>query len=209
MRGDARRDLSAEFALSAMVSMITILIFSAIVASITLMMIENVFMESRGQSVEQSKTLNAIPVILAFELETYDDTGNANDLLYLMFKFPYANSNIPDTNVKWAMLCDTNDNRDPPLANSAHTLVYSSGDFDAATPLSGTGDDDAAIDAFEPGIYYHFVFSVDDPGLSVLNECDIVEGMSATLVIAIENGRTTELDFEVPAGVRAGHDLMS
>jgi hypothetical protein len=33
--------------------------------------------------------------------------------------------------------------------------------------------------------------------------------MSSTFVIAVENGRTTELDFHLPAGVGAGYDLMS
>jgi hypothetical protein len=29
------------------------------------------------------------------------------------------------------------------------------------------------------------------------------------LVLAVENGRTTELDFYIPTDVRAGYDLMS
>ena len=39
--------------------------------------------------------------------------------------------------------------------------------------------------------------------------CDLVEDMAATLVIIIENGRTTELDFYVPNGATTGYDLMS
>ena len=45
-----KRDTCAEFALSAMVSMIMILLFSAIVAGMALLMIEQAFMESRTQS---------------------------------------------------------------------------------------------------------------------------------------------------------------
>ena len=40
-------------------------------------------------------------------------------------------------------------------------------------------------------------------------DCDLVEDMHATLVIAIEKGRTTELDFYILEGVTAGYDLMS
>ena len=40
-------------------------------------------------------------------------------------------------------------------------------------------------------------------------DCDLVEDMHATLVIAVENGRTTELDFYVPNDVTPGYDLMS
>ena len=104
-----QRDACAEIALSAMVSMIMIILFSAIVAGMSLMMIEQAFMESRTQSTEQSETLNSIPVVLVFEVENYDDSGNTNDRLYLMFKFPFAMSAIPDVNVKWAMMCDIND----------------------------------------------------------------------------------------------------
>lgn len=177
------------------------------------MMIEQAFMQSKSQSVEQSETLNSIPMVLVFEVETFDEIDNTDDQLYMMFKFPYAGSDIPDVNVKWAMMCDIMD-IDPGSVNSkvAHTLVYSSGDFDAATELSGNAQDDAAIDSFVPGTYYHIIIDVDDPtrvpqGPPV--ECDLVEDMSATLVLAVENGRTTELDFYIPTDVRAGHDLMS
>ena len=213
MEGDFKRDSCAEFALSAMVTMIMILLFSAIVAGMALMMIEQAFMESRSQSVEQSETLNSIPMVLIFEVEEFDSTGNTNDRLYIMFKFPYAGNSIPDVNVKWAMMCDIMD-IEPGSVNNAveHTLVYASGNFDGATELSGNAQDDAAIDSFVAGSYYHIIIDVDDP-TRVPNdppvECDLVEDMSATLVLAIENGRTTELDFYIPFDVRAGHDLMS
>ena len=45
MEGELRDDKVAEFALSAMVSMIMILLFSAIVAGLALMMVEQAFME--------------------------------------------------------------------------------------------------------------------------------------------------------------------
>lgn len=208
-----QRDNLAEIALSAMVSMIMILLFSAIVAGMALMMIEQAFMQSKSQSVEQSETLNSIPMVLVFEVETFDEIDNTNDQLYMMFKFPYAGSDIPDVNVKWAMMCDIMDIEPGSVNNKVeHTLVYSSGDFDAATELSGNAQDDAAIDSFVPGTYYHIIIDVDDPtrvpqGPPV--ECDLVEDMSATLVLAVENGRTTELDFYIPTDVRAGHDLMS
>jgi len=201
-----QRDKHAEVALSAMVSMIMILLFSAIVAGMALMMIEQAFMESRSQSVEQAKTINSIPIVLVFEVENFDGTGNTNDQLYLMFKFPFAGGNIPDTNVKWAMMCDINDTG-PPQTNSQHTLIYSSGNFDSATDLDGNANDDAALDEFVPKTYYHVLIDFTSPGGA--GDCDLVEDMHATLVIAVENGRTVELDFYVPEGVTPGHDLMS
>lgn len=208
-----QQDNVAEVALSAMVSMIMILLFSAIIAGMALMMIEQAFMESRTQSTEQSETLNSIPVVLVFEVENFDDTGNTNDQIYLMFKFPFAMKAIPDVNVKWAMMCDITDVDPNTNYNKVqHSIVYSSGDFGAATELSGSAQDDAAIDEFSPGTYYHIILDVDDPTRVPSNpavECDLVEDMSATLVLAIENGRTTELDFYIPTDVRAGHDLMS
>ena len=74
-----KRDTCAEIALSAMVSMIMILLFSALVAGMALLMIEQAFMESRTQSIEQSETLNSVSVVLVFEVENFDDAGNTND----------------------------------------------------------------------------------------------------------------------------------
>ena len=201
-----KRDTCAEVALSAMVSMIMILLFSALVAGMALMMIEQAFMESRTQSVEQSETLNSVPLVLVFEVEQLDTTGNTNDQLYLMFKFPFAGDTIPDTNVKWAMMCDINDTG-PPQANSAHTLVYSSGNFDAATDLNGNANDAASLDEFNPQTYYHVLIDLTSPNGN--GDCDLVEDMHATLVIAVEKGRTAELDFYVPDDVTPGYDLMS
>ena len=202
-----KRDTCAEFALSAMVSMIMILLFSAIVAGMALLMIEQAFMESRTQSIEQSETLNSVPVVLVFEVENFDDTGNTNDRLYLMFKFPFAMSDIPDTNVKWAMMCDINDTNPAITGGVPRTLIYSSGDFDDATELTGSGLDDTALDAFAPTTYYHVIIELDSP--NGVGECDLVPDMESTLVIAVENGRTVELDFALPTEVQSGHDLMS
>ena len=206
MEEKLRHDNVAEVALSAMVSMIMILLFSAIVAGMALMMIETAFMESRTQSVEQSETLNSVPMVLVFEVDEYDSTGNTNDRLYVMFKFPFASEAIPDTNVKWAMMCDINDTG-PPQTNSAHTLVYSSGNFDVATDLNGNANDAAYLDELDPQTYYHVVIDLTSPNGN--GDCDLVEDMHATLVIAVEKGRTTELDFYVPNDVTPGYDLMS
>ena len=80
----------AEFALSSMVTMIMILLFSSIIAGMSIMIVEQAFMESKSQSFEQSETLNSVPIVLVFEVEEFDTTGNTNDRLYIMFKFPYA-----------------------------------------------------------------------------------------------------------------------
>ena len=200
-------DEKAEFALSSMVTMIMILLFSSIIAGMSIMVIEQAFMGSKSQSFEQSETLNSIPVVLVFEVEEFDTTGNTNDRLYIMFKFPYASNDIPDTNVKWAMMCEFNDTADPPETGWQHTLVYSSGDMDAATNLNGNANQDDANDMFVQGIFYHLIIELDEPNGD--GQCDLVEDMTSTLVIAVENGRTTELDFHLPAGVGAGYDLMS
>ena len=155
MEGELRDDKVAEFALSAMVSMIMILLFSAIVAGVALMMVEQAFMQSRTQSTDQSESLNSVPFVVVFELEELDTTGNTNDRLYIMFKLPYLSDAIPDTDMKWALMCDINDYTDPPKTGIEHTLEYSSGDFNAATDLSGSAEDDASIDEFVQGTYYH------------------------------------------------------
>ncbi len=196
------QDEKAEFALSSMVTMIMILLFSSVVAGMTLMMIEQAFMESRSQSIEQSETLNSIPLVLTLEMDSYDSTGNTNDRIYIVFKFPYASTNILDTNVKWALICD---NGEP--AQHQHNVGLSEGDFDFATLLTGNGLDQNALNEFEPHTYYHMIIRGSSPNGN--GECDLEEGLEATLVIAVENGRTTEIDFLIHEGIEAGEDLMS
>ena len=208
MEEDFKRDTCAEVALSAMVSMIMILLFSAIVAGMALMMIEQAFMGSRSQSIEQSKTLNSVPYVVAFEIQNLDPVDNTDDRLYLAFKFPYTSDNIEDVAVKWAILGDDGNT----IANGAahateNDLDFSAGDFDLATQITGTGADQNALTEFEPGVYYHIILDLTDPNGN--GDYDLREDYGGTLVIAVENGRTTELDFFVKAGATSGYDLMS
>ncbi len=202
-RGD-KSDERAEFALSSMVTMIMILMFSSIIAGMLVMIIEQAFMGSRTQSIEQSESLNSMVQVLAFEIETYDTLGNTNDQIYIAFKFPYASSSIPDTSVKWAIMCDDGNVGGGPSNNM---LDFSTGDFDFATPLTGTGLNQNAITQFTPGTYYHIILSMTSPGGN--GDCDLRDNYGGTFVIAVENGRTTEIDFYVPRGATSGYDLMS
>ena len=117
MEGELQHDRYAEFALSAMVSMIMIILFSAIIAGMALMMIEQAFMESRSQSINQSETLDAIPYVLTFEVDSLDTVDNTNDRLYLVFKFPFASDSIEDSSVKWVVMGDDGDTGGHPTEN--------------------------------------------------------------------------------------------
>ena len=126
----------AEFALSSMVTMIMILLFSSIIAGMSIMIVEQAFKGSKSQSIEQSETLNSVPLILSFEIQNIDLADNTNDQLYLTFKFPYTSNSIPDTSVKWVVFGDDGNTIGHPTNNK---LDYSSGDFDFATPITGNG----------------------------------------------------------------------
>ena len=197
-------DDRAEFALSSMVTMIMILLFSSIVAGMSLMIIEQAFKGSKSQSIEQSETLNSVPLILSLEIQNIDLAGNTNDQLYLTFKFPYTSNSIPDTSVKWVVFGDDGNTIGHPTNNK---LDYSSGDFDFATPITGNGFTQDAITEFEPGVYYHIVLELTSPGGN--GDYDLRHDYAGSLVIAIEQGRTTEIDFFVPNGATSGFDLMS
>lgn len=199
-----QHDNVAEVALSAMVSMIMILLFSAIVAGMALMMIEQAFSESRSQSITQSETVNSIPFVLTFEIDSIDTAGNTNDRLYLVFKFPYASDAILDSSVKWVIMGDDGNTGGHPNNNK---LDYSSGDFELATTLSGSGSDANAVDEFEQGTYYHILLDMTSPNGN--GDYDLREDYGGSLVIAVENGRTTEIDFYVGSDARPGQDLMS
>lgn len=204
MEEKLQHDSVAEVALSAMVSMIMILLFSAIVAGMALLMIEQAFTESRSQSITQSETVNSIPFVLTFEIDSIDTAGNTNDRLYLVFKFPYVSDSILDSSVKWVIMGDDGNTGGHPTNNK---LDYSSGDFELATTLSGSGSDQNAVDEFEQGTYYHILLDMTSPNGN--GEYDLREDYGGSLVIAVENGRTTEIDFYVGSDVRPGQDLMS
>tara|TARA_B100001758_G_scaffold109482_1_gene93816 strand:+ start:86 stop:700 length:615 start_codon:yes stop_codon:yes gene_type:complete len=198
------QDEKAEFALSSMVSMIMILLFSSIIAGMSLMIIEQAFKGSKSQSIEQSETLSSVPYILSFEIQNIDLADNTNDQMYLTFKFPYTSDSIPDTSVKWVVFGDDGNTGFHATDNK---LDYSSGDFDFATPITGNGFTQDAITEFEPGVYYHIVLELTSPGGN--GDYDLKHDYAGTLVIAIEQGRTTEIDFFVPNGATSGFDLMS
>ncbi len=204
MEEKLQHDNVAEVALSAMVSMIMILLFSAIIAGMALLMIEQAFSESRSQSITQSETVNSIPFVLTFEIDSIDTAGNTNDRLYLVFKFPYVSDSILDSSVKWVIMGDDGNTGGHPTNNK---LDYSSGDFELATTLSGSGSDQNAVDEFEQGTYYHILLDMTSPNGN--GEYDLREDYGGSLVIAVENGRTTEIDFYVGSDARPGQDLMS
>ena len=79
MEGRLQDDNVAEVALSAMVSMIMIILFSAIISGMALMIVEQAFMDSKSQSINQSETLNSVPYVLTFEVESIDAVDNTND----------------------------------------------------------------------------------------------------------------------------------
>ena len=198
------QDEKAEFALSSMVTMIMILLFSSIIAGMSLMIIEQAFKGSKSQSIEQSETLSSVPYILSFEIQNIDLADNTNDQLYLTFKFPYTSDSIPDTSVKWVVF---GDDRNTGSHATNNKLDYSSGDFDFATPITGNGFTQDAITEFEPGVYYHIVLELTSPGGN--GDYALKHDYAGTLVVAIEQGRTTEIDFFVPNGATSGFDLMS
>lgn len=204
MEGRLQDDNVAEVALSAMVSMIMIILFSAIISGMALMIVEQAFMDSKSQSINQSETLNSVPYVLTFEVESIDAVDNTNDRLYLVFKFPYASDAILDSSVKWVIMGDDGNTGGHPTFNK---LDYSSGDFEFATTLSGNGFDENAVDEFEQGTYYHILLDMTSPNGN--GDYDLREDYGGSLVIAVENGRTTELDFSLGSDVRPGHDLMS
>ncbi|MCH1443378.1 MAG: hypothetical protein L7U53_05860, partial [Candidatus Poseidoniaceae archaeon] len=144
------------------------------------------------------------PYILSFEIQNLDLVDNTNDQLYLTFKFPYASEPISDTSVKWVVLGDDENRVGHPTNNK---LDYSSGDFDFATPLTGNGFTQGAITEFEPGVYYHIVLELTSPNAN--GDYDLKHDYAGSLVIAVEQGRTTEIDFFVPNGASSGFDLMS
>jgi hypothetical protein len=179
-----RRSETAELALGALVSFIAIMVTSAILASILIGIAQITFSNSNEHSTTQSETLNGIIQVNRFELSGYSNVGA--DSVYLVFEFPYLLSDVLDTDVVWSMLCQ-----------GTTAISYISGDFDAATEITGDGVDAGLNDAFtNSGMYHMFI--------STTGVCDIDPNFTAELVIAINGGRTTTIPFGVGSSPSVG-----
>ena len=91
-------------------------------------------------------------------------------------------------------------------APTINKLDYSSGDFELATTLTGSGSDQNAIDEFEQGTYYHIFLDMTSPNGN--GQYDLKLDYGGTLVLAIEDGRTAEIDFYLGNDAGPGYDLM-
>ena len=179
-----RRSETAELALGALISFIAIMITSTVMASLLIGIVQTTFSNSHEHAATQSETLNGIIQVNRFELSGYSTTGA--DSVYLVFEFPYLLNDVLDTDVVWSMLCQG------PAA-----ISYISGDFDAATELTGDGASAGLNDVFtNTGMYHLFI-----PTTGV---CDISPNFTGELVIAINGGRTTTIPFEVGSKPYAG-----
>ena len=183
-----RRSETAELALGALISFIGIMVTSAVMASVLVGIVQVTFSNSHEHAATESETLNGIIQVNRFELSSYSALNTDTDGIYLVFEFPFILNDLADTDVVWSMLCpDTTQVR------------YVSGDFDAATELTGDGASDVLNDVFtNSGMYHMFI-----PLLGV-TDCDISPNHSAELVIAINGGRTTAIPFDVGSNPYAG-----
>jgi hypothetical protein len=179
-----RRSETAELALGALISFIAIMVTSAILASILIGIVQITFSNSNEHSTTQSETLNGIIQVNRFELSGYSDVGA--DSVYLVFEFPYILNDVLDTDVVWSMLCQ-----------GSTSISYISGDFDAATEITGDGVSAGLNDIFISTEMYHMF-------ISTTGVCDIDPNFAGELVIAINGGRTTTIPFEVGSNPYAG-----
>ena len=179
-----RRSETAELALGALISFIGIMVTSAVMASLLVGIVQVTFSNSHEHAATESETLNGIIQVNRFELSGYSVTGA--DSVYLVFEFPYLLNEVIDTDVVWSMLCQ-----------GGAAISYISGDFDAATELTGDGASDGLNDVFtNTGMYHLFI-----PTTGV---CNIDPNFTGELVIAINGGRTTTIPFEVGSNPYVG-----
>lgn len=179
-----RRSETAELALGALITFISIMITSAIMVSVLLLIVQTTFSDSQDHSVNQSENLNGIIQVNRFELSGYSNPGN--DGLYLVFELPYILNDISDLDIVWTLLC-----------RGTTAIQYISGDFDTATEISDDGLSAATNDFFTNNGMYHIFISTS-------GVCDISPDFSAELVIAVNSGRTKIIPFDVGSSPHAG-----
>lgn len=179
-----RRSETAELALGALITFISIMITSTIMVSVLLLIVQTTFSDSQEHSVNQSENLNGIIQVNRFELSGYSNPGN--DGLYLVFELPYILNDISDLDIVWTLLC-----------RGTTAIQYISGDFDTATEISDDGLSAATNDFFTNNGMYHIFISTS-------GVCDISPDFSAELVIAVNGGRAKVIPFDVGSSPHAG-----
>tara|TARA_B110000444_G_scaffold259443_1_gene303185 strand:- start:2902 stop:3471 length:570 start_codon:yes stop_codon:yes gene_type:complete len=182
-------DESAEVGTSAMIIFIALILVSSIISAIIVGVGQNVFTLSQNdaeQNIPSAKGITNVVVLEVFSLGPPDE-------VHIVFELPYIEQPLFDEDLSWNILCV------PSNQGVRDTIRIDSGNFELATTLDGDGETALPLVEFEPGAYYRMIMVLDD--------CDLTDVETATLVIMVDRGRTQELQMNIGSSPYEGQDL--
>ena len=185
MRRDTRND-DASQGIGAMVLFVAIVLMSSIISGVVIGFGEKIFSETKNDAKENVPRVKGIVNIVILEIFTL----GANDEIHIVYELPYIEQPVADDNVGWVVMCNP---------SGSTQINFDEGDFTLATDLDGNGLTALPLVEFEPAVTYRMIIQ--------LNECDLEDIDSASLVLVVENGRTQEWRMNIGSSPYQGQDL--
>ena len=185
MRRETRND-DASQGIAAMVLFIAIILMSSVISGVVIGFGEKIFSETKNDAKENVPRVKGVVNIVILEIFTL----GANDEIHIVYELPYIGQPIPDDDVGWVVMCNP---------SGSTQINFDEGDFTLATDLDGDGSTALPLVEFEPAVTYRMIIQ--------LNDCDLNDIDSASLVLVVENGRTQEWQMNIGSSPYQGQDL--
>lgn len=190
--GDAlhvNSDERAEVGVGALIMFIAFMIAAVVVSSSIIQGTEKLFSQSKSDGQASTQPFNGIVHVVRLEIWALGGT----DEIAVTFELPYQGQPLPEDDLSWVLMC----------TYAASTAIeFDQGQFQLATTLAGDGLTSLPLTEFEPGDIYYLRMELDT--------CDLetISPTTATLVLMVEQGRTTEIKIDVTGSPFVGMDLM-
>jgi len=176
----------ASQGISAMIVFIAIILMSSIISGVVIGFGEKVFSETKTDAQENVPSVKGVVNIVVLEIFSL----GAVDEIHIVFELPFIETSISDENVGWVVMCHP---------ETSQRMAFDEGDFTLATDLEGDGQTDAPLVEFEPAVTYRMIIT--------LNDCNLDEIDTASLVLMVDRGRTQEWQMNIGSAPYQGQDL--
>ena len=185
MRRAAKLD-GASQGISAMILFVAIILMTSVIAAVVIGFGEKVFSQTKNDAQENVPSVKGVVNLVVLEIFTL----GANDEIHIVFELPYIENSIGDEALSWVVMCHP---------STSNNVVFDEGDFTLATDLDGDGLTDLPLVEFEPAVTYRMIMQ--------LNDCDLENVESASLVLVVDKGRTQEWQMNIGTTPYQGQDL--
>ena len=189
-------DERAEFSVSALMFLSVVLVSTSILSTFLLSIAERTMVDGRETAQSQSDVVNGIISVNYIEISALNGPGGG-DQLHMGFEFPYLVGEIPDTAVRWVLMCSTG-------TGNLEEVAYTTGVFEAATSVTEDGATVGSLDQFDSSGVYHMFMGIN----AGTGDCDLDANSDAQLVIVIEKGRTFQTRIQLGSNPSVGDQLL-